>query len=230
MTTPSHWTSTYNDAFRDRTKFISPNSSQPMYHFKGTYDKSHYTSDRSGGSNVATAYQTAYAQFDGMSANAIQQAILNESGSATSNNAAFAATVAASEPAVVCTQTPTLTMSHGIVFPKAVPGGKDLWNSRPNPTHGGIVPINGPAYDSNLPYIPAGSSASSSAGFESGSSTSAGDLIGTGDSGSASWTRPKYHVPGYSGFVRGAQFRFGDTYGKTTRMALDVPTDLPLEP
>lgn len=42
--------------------------------------------------------------------------------------------------------------------------------------------------------------------------------------------RNKYHVPGYMGFVRGQQFRQGETYGKITRRCLDVPTNLPLEP
>lgn len=41
MTTPSAWTSTYSDTFRDRRKFISPHQEQPMFHYKGTYDKSH---------------------------------------------------------------------------------------------------------------------------------------------------------------------------------------------
>ena len=41
MTTPSNWTSSYNDCFRDRSKFIAPNAAQPMYHYKGTFDKSH---------------------------------------------------------------------------------------------------------------------------------------------------------------------------------------------
>lgn len=42
--------------------------------------------------------------------------------------------------------------------------------------------------------------------------------------------RSKYHVPGYRGFVRGEQFRHGETYGRVTRRCLDVPVNLPLEP
>lgn len=42
--------------------------------------------------------------------------------------------------------------------------------------------------------------------------------------------RSKSHVPGYQGFVRGEQFRYGETYGRVTRRCLDVPTCLPLEP
>lgn len=40
----------------------------------------------------------------------------------------------------------------------------------------------------------------------------------------------KYHIPGYAGFVRGMQFRHGDTYAKVTRKCNDVPADLLLEP
>ena len=40
----------------------------------------------------------------------------------------------------------------------------------------------------------------------------------------------KYHVPGYQGFVRGYQFRHGETFGRATRRTLDVPVDAPLEP
>jgi len=40
----------------------------------------------------------------------------------------------------------------------------------------------------------------------------------------------KYHIPGYQGFVRGLQFRHGETFGKSTRRTLDVPVDVPLEP
>lgn len=42
--------------------------------------------------------------------------------------------------------------------------------------------------------------------------------------------RQKYHIPGYAGFVRGMQFRHGDTYAKVTRKCNDVPSDLLLEP
>lgn len=42
--------------------------------------------------------------------------------------------------------------------------------------------------------------------------------------------RQAYHIPGYSGFVRGGQFRHGETYSRVTRRCLDVPTDCPLEP
>lgn len=40
----------------------------------------------------------------------------------------------------------------------------------------------------------------------------------------------KYHIPGYAGFVRGMQFRHGDTYAKVTRKCMDVAPDLLLEP
>jgi hypothetical protein len=43
-------------------------------------------------------------------------------------------------------------------------------------------------------------------------------------------TKERFHVPGYQGFIRGIQFQHGDTYGKTTRVCLDVPTDVPIEP
>lgn len=32
------------------------------------------------------------------------------------------------------------------------------------------------------------------------------------------------------GFIRGSQFVHGNTYGKTTKDCLSVPTDVPLEP
>lgn len=41
---------------------------------------------------------------------------------------------------------------------------------------------------------------------------------------------PGYHIPGYQGFVRGEQFRHGETFGRTTRRCLDVPTSIPLQP
>jgi len=42
--------------------------------------------------------------------------------------------------------------------------------------------------------------------------------------------RQKYHIPGYAGFVRGMQFRHGDTYAKVTRKCNDVSPDLLLQP
>jgi len=41
--------------------------------------------------------------------------------------------------------------------------------------------------------------------------------------------RAKFHIPGYSGYVRGKQFMHGDTFAKTTRACLDVPMDLPTD-
>lgn len=42
--------------------------------------------------------------------------------------------------------------------------------------------------------------------------------------------RPEQHVPGYAGFIRGSQFLHGDTFSKTSRQCLSVPTEVPLEP
>lgn len=68
------------------------------------------------------------------------------------------------------------------------------------------------------------------------------DVIGTGTASrpvTTSWISPmstlrmqerqRYFIPGYQGFVRGEQFRHGETYGQTTRRCLDVPTSVPLD-
>jgi hypothetical protein len=39
---PSHYTSSYNNAFRDKTQLIAPNAGEAMHHFPGHYDPSHY--------------------------------------------------------------------------------------------------------------------------------------------------------------------------------------------
>jgi hypothetical protein len=41
--------------------------------------------------------------------------------------------------------------------------------------------------------------------------------------------RQKFLIPGYSGFVRGKQHHFGNTFGKMTRDCLDIPLDLPTD-
>lgn len=41
--------------------------------------------------------------------------------------------------------------------------------------------------------------------------------------------RGKYMIPGYSGFIRGKQFEFGQTFAKMTRVCMDVPLDLPTD-
>lgn len=40
----------------------------------------------------------------------------------------------------------------------------------------------------------------------------------------------RYHIPGYSGFVPGKQYRHADTYSKTTRKCVDTSSELYLEP
>lgn len=211
MTTPSSWTSAYNDAFRDRRKFISPRADQPMYHYRGTYDKSHFQEPTSVAHATPSQTQSA-ASFDKTAASAFGNANSNTVPASALSSSAFSSTATAS---------PT---GFGYSFPKAVPGGKELWNHVPNATHGGIQPHGGVYGESNLPYAPA----PHGAGVGAGAAAAAAAGANRGSEGADA--RPKYHVPGYSGFVRGEQFRFGDTYGKTTRMALDVPTSLPLEP
>jgi hypothetical protein len=41
----SHWTTSYNSQFRDDAGLISPNAGEPMYHFNGHYDASHWQRD-----------------------------------------------------------------------------------------------------------------------------------------------------------------------------------------
>lgn len=41
----SHWTSSYNAQFRDQQGIISPNAGEPMHHFNGHYDASHWQRD-----------------------------------------------------------------------------------------------------------------------------------------------------------------------------------------
>jgi hypothetical protein len=38
----------------------------------------------------------------------------------------------------------------------------------------------------------------------------------------------RYHIPGYSGFIRGKQFTHGHTYGRTTKICLGVPNNEPI--
>ena len=200
--------------------------------------------------NVANAYQTAYAPFERSAAPLAQPAAARQSGGAQPSGqysapaAAAAAgggypaagTVAVAAPYVAAPGARPVADA----FPQAVPGGKDLWNSRPNATHGGFAPIPAQAGPSNLAYEPAWALAEGAPQQGGGYAppqapqqkpAQSADVIGNGSSRAGSeWTRPKYHIPGYSGFIRGVGFRFGDTFAKTTRMALDIPTDLPLEP
>lgn len=165
----------------------------------------------------ANAQQTAYAAFDRTAgAYASTQ-------SSASNNSQFNQTQGQGQNSAAAVPS---AQGFGYNFPKAAPGGKDLWNERPNGSHGGIVPHSGPQAPSSLSY----ESSSNSNGANSsafGADANAAALANTGSLGAGA--RPQYHVPGYSGFVRGEQFRFGDTYGKSTRNALNVPTDMPLE-
>jgi len=183
-----------------------------MFHYKGTYDKSHFGANGQQG-NVANAHQTAYAAFD------------KTVGSFAQTQAAAAAAAASTTYAAPQSSAAVpATQGFGYNFPKAAPGGKDLWNERPNGTHGGITPHTGPQAPSTIQH----EAAPSDFAFGGAAGANANALGNTGNLGAGA--RPQYHVPGYSGFVRGEQFRFGDTYGKSTRMALNVPTDLPLEP
>lgn len=217
MTTPSSYTSTYNDDYRDRTRFISPNSVQPMYHYKSDYDKSHWGPATATGVTSASQYG-AYSQTANTRTSAATT-ISTPYVSAPSASASASASATAS--ASSSTRFHATVRSNQEMFPKAVPGGKDLWNGQPCPSHGGIVALTCNSSRSNIAYEP-NSSVGYSADYSNSTQSGNGQLDVS--------NRPKYHIPGYSGFVRGDRFRFGATYGKASRMALDVPVDTPLEP
>ena len=150
----------------------------------------------------------------------------------SSSSSAYAATSRAAVNSASIPNAIPNPEGFGMYFPKAIPGGKDLWNHNPNPSHGGIAPLAGVYGPSSIGYEGKSNYNSSSSSSSSiSASQSYGGFNATTNTGSLGEdSRPKYHIPGYSGHIRGERNRFGDTYGKQSRMSLDVPTDTPLEP
>eukprot|EP00343_Euplotes_focardii_P012705 CAMPEP_0205833256 /NCGR_PEP_ID=MMETSP0206-20130828/49219_1 /ASSEMBLY_ACC=CAM_ASM_000279 /TAXON_ID=36767 /ORGANISM="Euplotes focardii, Strain TN1" /LENGTH=216 /DNA_ID=CAMNT_0053139495 /DNA_START=30 /DNA_END=680 /DNA_ORIENTATION=+ len=212
MTAPTNWTSTFANRFRDTQKFISPHPGQPMYHYKGAYDPSHYA-DRRFDPNIGM----------GISGEETQRArSLDLRGSSGLGYGASASSVG-----VVDGEEVLSGGRYGLGFSK-----RNLWRENMAPLTGAYTDSYAPAPPSNGaykdPYVDGtGYWRQPASGYGMAQSAPQG---APQPSVLRDTPRNKYHIPGYAGFVRGMQFRYSDTYGKVTRRCLDIPVDVPIQP
>jgi len=237
---PSHWTTTYCNQYRDRSKYISPHPGQPQHHFKDQYDISHYQHTQgyygTRASLAEHAARTAELQARSQSAPVPTQAWSSSTYSTSQPLPVHSSQVTqATLPRLVVNPVPS---QYAINYAGT---GRDLWNTPLKPLTGyysdhstmagsyaygsrGAYQVSGPIQ--LRPHTAGPTLSYWDPSYDSSRST----VLGVTIKGASDGPRNKYHIPGYQGFVRGQQFRHGDTYGKTTRVCLDVPTDVPLEP
>lgn len=213
MTTPSHWTSTYNNQYRDKRKFVSPHPAQPMYHFKGMYDPSHFD----GGLPPAGRSPDTYYQPASRSLNPLTRSMPLPSGlPALHTHAKLSNTTNPLSRSVEYPSTGSRSVAASVTIPAT--STRNLWNTP-------LVPIN-QAGTRDLSVLTRDIGEYWVAPHIDDSVYAPVKPVRR----SASPPRNHYHVPGYMGFVRGEQFRHGDTFGKTTRQCMTVSPHVSLEP
>lgn len=247
---PTEWSTTYNSQFQDRRKYTSPHpgTSNPSYSVRtqGFYGSRAALAEHGARSAEAVArtkggYDLPYnSEWEGSMSHRSQTAPLSHRSyhSIQPSTARFSNGY-------------TTTRGGGLQLPQLNPyaynyNSKDLWNhpierhtglySNYTTIHGGVNPKSVPMRADGLVsvndyYVDANNQNNSlSENWEQ-------YTIQPSPRTSSSFRKYKeekvwdnHHVPGYQGFVRGSQFTHGDTFGKTTRVCLSHPTDVPLEP
>jgi len=223
---PSYWTSTYNYQYRDAdSRLIAPHQGEAMYHYNGHYDPSHYqrqhgfyaqraitaNETRSQSASLGGGLSSARRTSPAATIAAHNTLSFNRSAPVSSTSSDYASGSSTSRR--VPGSYHSLEKFDNLPVVNTSRGNKDLW-THPILPHSGVY--------SNDVHIPTSTNRIAGlANWEQTSTTRNQQLRNDGE---------RYHIPGYSGFIRGIQFSQGDTYGKTTRRCLDVPTDVPLEP
>jgi len=248
---PSDWSTTYNSQYQDRRKYISPNAgtSDDSYRVR---TQSYYGTRASLAEHGARTSEVMARTNGGCDVKSFGSttpiATTGRFTSSASGNriVALGATYPPSSNRFTSVgyqtsrmnQFPSLNVAPGTTQ-NYVYKSKDLWNT-PVERHTGLY--------SNYSTIVGGVNPKHVTSRGDGMSIHEGYYINQHDQTPAwdmTYSTPspqphkeiaspkewdQYHIPGYQGFVRGIQFTHSNTFGKTTRNCLNVPTDIPLEP
>lgn len=229
MSKPTQWTTTYSTVFRDRRKYDAPDP-RPSDDSWNVRTQAYYGTRAALSEHAARTAEvearTAYGSKPLVDAQAVHLAA-RQGGSLTAGRAGASAYNPSTGGGSASSPNPgAVRYAH----PQ-----KDLW-THPILPHTGTVQNGVPVIAGVTSPVSGAPFSSSRAVFHNGYNNGYATIP-------SQWAEspsyppesqaehvPQSHIPGYQGFIRGAQFLHGDTYGKTTRQCLSNPTEVPLEP